>query len=198
MKTIIVATSASALLFLTLAPSAALAEEEKKPGKAATAQSTDAAAKADRKTAGKLDRQEEQFVKKAAQAGLKEVKLGEVAKAKATNPDLKQFGDMMTSDHSGANQELKTIASSKGIELSDELDGKHKSDVDRMSSLAGEEFDKAYAAEMLKDHKMAVADFEKASQDCKDPDLKAFAGKTLPTLKMHLDRIQEIQGKKSR
>ena len=54
------------------------------------------------------------------------------------------------------------------------------------------DFDKAYVEAMVDGHKKAVKLFTDAAQNCKDPDLKAFATKTLPTLKMHLDSIQAI------
>jgi putative membrane protein len=59
----------------------------------------------------------------------------------------------------------------------------------------GADFDKAFAEDMVSDHKKAVAAFEKAANNSKDPDVKAFAAKTLPTLKMHLSMAEDLQQK---
>jgi putative membrane protein len=101
---------------------------------------------------------------------------------------------MMVTDHGKANEELKALASSKGVELPADLDAKHKSVHAKLAKLSGAEFDKEYVAEMLKGHKKAVSDFEKASKSAKDPELKAFAEKTLPTLRHHLERAQALSG----
>jgi putative membrane protein len=139
---------------------------------------------------------DEKFVKKAAAGGLAEVKLGELASQKAKRDDVKQFGAQMATDHSKANDELKAVASQKGIALSDQLDATHQAKYDKMSKLSGDEFDGAYVKDMLDDHKKDVAEFEKEANNGKDPDVKGFAGKTLPTLKTHLEHIEKISGKK--
>jgi len=64
---------------------------------------------------------------------------------------------------------------------------------DRLAKLNGAEFDKAYANEMVKDHKKDVADFKRQAKSAKDPDLKSWAGKTLPTLEDHLKQAQDMQ-----
>ena len=134
-----------------------------------------------------------EFAKKAAQGGMTEVKLGEMAKDKAESPDVKKFGEMMVEDHSKANEQLKKIAADKGIELPTELDKEHQAMVDKMSKLSGKEFDQAYVNGMVEDHKKDVAEFQEASKEISDPEIKAFAAKTVPTLKKHLRKIEAIQ-----
>jgi len=56
--------------------------------------------------------------------------------------------------------------------------------VTMLSAKSGAAFDKAYADHMAKDHSKAVALFESASKSS-DPELAAFAQKTLPTLQEH-------------
>ncbi len=136
---------------------------------------------------------DEQFVKKAAQGGMVEVRLGELAKQKATKSGVKDFGAMMATDHSKANADLIALAQKKGVKLSTDLDPKHKAVVERLSKLSGADFDKAYVADMVEDHKKDIAEFEEASRAVKDAELKAFAEKTLPTLRRHLERIQTLQ-----
>jgi putative membrane protein len=139
-----------------------------------------------------LDKQDEAFIQKAAQSGLTEAKLGELASQKASAAEVKEFGQMMVRDHGKANQELNQLAETKGVALAAELDDKNQSTLDRLGKLSAEEFDKAYASQMVIDHRMAVLEFEKASKSAKDTDLKNFASKTLPTLQSHLEHAQGL------
>jgi putative membrane protein len=98
----------------------------------------------------------------------------------------------MVEDHGKANDELKQLAAQKHVDLPAEPSAKHKAAKARLEKLAGEQFDKAYVADMLKDHKKDVSAFEKQSRAAKDPDVKSFAAKTLPTLQDHLKRVQSL------
>ena len=111
---------------------------------------------------------------------------------KAGNQKVKDFGTMMVNDHSKANDEMKALAKSKGITLPDSLDSKEQKVKNDLSAKSGADFDKAYVSNMIDDHKEDIKEFEDATKNLKDPDLKAFAAKALPTLKMHLDAIQKI------
>ena len=159
------------------------------PAPPAEAGKTDAKAPAK----GALSKQDEQFIQKAAQAGMTEVKLGELASQKGASAQVKEFGAMMVKDHGKANQELTDLAGKKGVTLPAELDSKHQGTVDKFSKLSGEAFDKEYASEMVSGHKKAVSDFEKASKSAADPDLKAWAGQTLPALQGHLKHAQALK-----
>jgi putative membrane protein len=135
------------------------------------------------------------FVIKAAQGGMTEVQLGQLAADKGTSQDVKDFGSKMVTDHGNANDELKSIASSKDITIPDKLDAKHQAVVDKMSKMSGAEFDKGYVAEMVKGHKETDALFTKEAKSGQDADIKAFAAKTDEIVKMHLSMIQGIQSK---
>lgn len=135
------------------------------------------------------------FVLDAAKGGLAEVEMGRLAAEKASSPDVKQFGQRMVDDHSKANDELKAVASQKGLTLPTELAAADKATLDRLSKLSGEAFDRAYMSDMVKDHRKDVAEFKKEATAGKDADVKAFAGKTLPTLEEHLKMAQDVHGK---
>jgi putative membrane protein len=135
------------------------------------------------------------FAKEAAIGGMAEVELGTLAKQNASSADVKQFGDRMVTDHGKANDELKQWASENNITLPTQLDAKHKALRDRLSKLNGDAFDKAYMRAMLSDHKEDVAKFRKESTSASNPDLKAWAGKTLPTLEDHLKLAQDTASK---
>jgi putative membrane protein len=144
---------------------------------------------ADKKAGGP----EVSFLKMVASDGLAEVKLGELAGEKGGSAEVKEFGSMMVTDHGKANEELKPIASAKGVEVPAELDKKHQATHDKLAKLSGAEFDKAYISEMVKAHTKAVSEFEKAAKS-KDAEVKAFADKTLPTLRHHLEKAQSLSG----
>jgi putative membrane protein len=135
------------------------------------------------------------FVMKAAQGGMTEVQLGQIAADKASSPDVKSFGSQMVTDHGKANDELKAIAASKGITLPDKLDGKHQAMVDKMNGMSGSAFDKAYVNGMVAAHKKDDALFSKEASSGEDADIKAFAAKTDQVVKMHLTMIEGIQSK---
>jgi len=131
------------------------------------------------------------FVTKAAEGGMAEVKLGQLAADKATSDDVKKFGQRMVTDHGKANDELKSLAQQKSITLPSDLNAKDKATYDRFSKLSGAAFDRAYMQHMLADHRTDVNEFKKESTSGKDPDVKAWAGKTLPTLEEHLKLAQD-------
>jgi putative membrane protein len=137
------------------------------------------------KTSRKAPAASAEFMKKAAEGGMAEVQLGNVAVRRAESPDVKQFGQRMVDDHSKANDELKQLAEEKGVALPKDVDAKHKADMDRMSKLSGAEFDRAYMRHMVNDHNEDVALFEREARQTNDPDLKAWIEKTLPVLKDH-------------
>jgi putative membrane protein len=139
-----------------------------------------------------VDKDDAKFAVAAANGGMAEVELGQLAQQKAANPKVKDFGAMMVTDHSKANDEMKALAKSKGIVLPDSIDNKEQKVKNDLSAKSGADFDKAYVSNMIDDHKEDIKEFEDAAKNCKDADLKAFAVKTLPTLKMHLDAIQKI------
>ena len=126
------------------------------------------------------------FATKAAQGGMAEVEMGRLATQRAGDPSVREFGARMVADHSRADSELKSIASKKGMQLPADMNSEQKSELDKLSKMSGAEFDQEYMSSMVKDHEDDVKDFETQSQKGNDPDIKAFAAKTLPTLQQHL------------
>jgi putative membrane protein len=138
---------------------------------------------------------DKKFVRDAAQGGLAEVELGKLASEKASSDDVKKFGQRMVDDHSKANDKLKEVASSEGVQLPQGLSAKDKATKARLSKLSGEQFDKAYMSDMVKDHTQDVAEFQHESRSGKEPAVKDFASQTLPTLEDHLKQAKEIAPK---
>jgi putative membrane protein len=143
---------------------------------------------------GNMTSHDRDFIMDAATGGLMEVELGHIAAQKGSSDAVKQFGQRMVDDHSKANAELMTLASSKGITLPTTLDEKNQAKVTKLQGMSGAEFDRAYSKMMLSDHSKDVGAFEKQSTKGTDPDLKAFASKTLPTLQEHLQMARALPG----
>ena len=133
------------------------------------------------------------FAMKAAQGGVAEVQLGQLAAQRASNPDVKAFGQHMVDDHSKANDNLKSIAQSENMTLPASLNGKDQAEYTKLQALSGADFDREYVKFMVKDHEEDVKEFQKEASRGKDPRIKDFAQQTLPTLQEHLSRIQSIQ-----
>lgn len=143
----------------------------------------------------KLSAADSKFVKEAAVGGMEEVQLGQLAAQKASDPDVKNFGQKMVDDHSKANDQLKQVASQKGVTVPSALPASKQKEVDNLSKLSGAAFDKKYVSMMVQDHKKDVAEFKKQSAKAKDSDVKSFASTTLPTLQDHLKMIEDISAK---
>jgi putative membrane protein len=136
------------------------------------------------------------FVADAAQTGLMEVQLAKMALQKTSNDEVKKFAQQMLQDHTQANQQLASIAKSKGIRVPTKLDAKHEAVVQNLSGMSGEAFDSAYAEHMAKGHAKAIALFQGAAQSS-DADLAAFAQKTLPTLEVHKQLADNLRNNTS-
>jgi putative membrane protein len=138
---------------------------------------------------------DQRFVMEAAQGGMAEVELGQLATQKAASDDVKKFGQRMVDDHTKANDQLKQVASQKNITLPTDIGAKNKATKDHLEKLSGAAFDKAYMTHMVQDHKKDVAEFQKEANSGKDADVKNFASQTLPTLQEHLKMAQETHSK---
>lgn len=132
------------------------------------------------------------FAMTAAMDGMTEVELGRLAVQKGASDAVKQLGQRMIDDHTAANQQLMQLASSKGITLPTSLDPKHAAMVQKFQGLSGAAFDRAYAKQMVQDHRKAVALFQKEADRGMDAEIKAFASSTLPTLQGHLSMAQAM------
>jgi len=141
--------------------------------------------------AAQLDKKDREFIEKAAAGGMLEVEAGKMAESKSQNADVKSFGNMLATDHAAANDELKALAQKKGVTVPASLPKKEQKMLDKMAG--AKNFDKEFIHDGVQDHKKDIKEFEKASKEAKDPDVKAFAAKTLPTLQKHLEKAEAIE-----
>ncbi len=144
------------------------------------------------------------FIQDAANGGADEVALGQVAAERAMAPEVRELGEHMVADHTEANQEIARLVAQKGITLVDpanaagtaeapRLDSDGQRAVKKLTELSGAAFDREYVKMMVSDHEKVVKEFEDASRNAQDADVKAFAAKTLPILDKHLRMARDTE-----
>jgi putative membrane protein len=144
-------------------------------------------------TSGQLAAEDAKFVRTAAQAGMAEVRMGQLITESAQSKGLREFGEKLVKDHTQANQELMQIAAGKGVTPPSQPAPKHEKMLDQLSQLKGAEFDREVQRHAVMHHQEDIQLFQKASQNLQDAQLKAFAAKTLPTLQEHLEMAKGLK-----
>jgi putative membrane protein len=140
-----------------------------------------------------VDSADRKFAANAAMAGLAEIELANLAKQKAKTESVRQYAEHLLSDHQQANEKLKAIAAAKNLSLPGDISADHKAARDKLATLDGPEFEKAYIETMVKDHRKVIGNFQAEAKRTKDPELKAFAVETEPKLREHLEHAQRLQ-----
>ena len=147
------------------------------------------------RTDDRLASADRKFIQEAAEGGMFEVQAAQLASSKALDPEVKSFASMLVDQHSAANKELVELANSKKVELPAAPARAMRREVEKLAKLNGKEFDQRFMREVgLKDHEKDIKKFQAASGKVKDPELKAWIDKTLPTLREHLAHAQKLQG----
>jgi len=132
------------------------------------------------------------FLKKVAQDGLFHVEAGKLAAQRGSSEGIKKFGQHAVEHHSQINDELMKLASTKGVTLPKKMGKTEQEKLNNLAKLSGPNFDKAYIEMEIKDHSKDLSAFQKEAKDGKDPDVKAWASKTVPTIEEHLKMARDI------
>ena len=145
-------------------------------------------------TSGLAANADRDFIEEQLEDGNREVVLGRLAADRATHPQVKEFGQMMATDHQAAGEELRQLATRANlrIEADDDGDDDLKNLNEKLSKLSGREFDLEYMAAMVDDHKEAVDDVEDKAEGSDNAEVKAWATKALPKLRAHFEQAQRI------
>ena len=186
---------------LAMAFGGAMAQNTGTTGTAATnrdttANSTTSASSTRTGSDSKVASGDQTMMRDISYSNISEVAAGKLALEKSQSDDVKSFAQKMIDDHTKAQQELQTLADSKGVKLPTEPDAKHKAMAKTLSGLKGDAFDKRYLKEGgLNDHQKTHKLLEKVQAKAKDADLKAYAAKTIAAVDQHLTMAQETAGK---
>lgn len=133
------------------------------------------------------------FVENQLADGQAEIVLGQLAAQRASNPAVRQFGEMMVRDHQKAGEELKQLASKHNLQLSTTMDDDHNDLRERLAKLSGAEFDREYINAMVEDHQEAVDDTRDKAERGDNTEIKQWASRTLPVLEQHLERAKQLK-----
>ena len=147
------------------------------------------------KAATTVSAADKDFILAAAQGGMAEVKLGELAAQKGLRNDVKAFGRMMVKDHTVINDGLKVLAAQKDVTLASDLDAIHQGMVEAMAALTGSAFDDAYIAGMIEAHQKDAKVFQAVADATQDADVKIFVDKSIPVIAGHLHHITAMNHK---
>lgn len=169
--------------------------QQTSPGMQPGASPMDQAATNNQDPNGPAAMMDKAFVRQALQGGMAEVQLGQLALQKSSNPDVKQFAQKMVDDHTKLGDALKQVAQQMNVKQPDSLSGKDKSTIAKMNALNGDEFDKAYIKNMLKDHKQDDKEFKQEANNTSNPALKDLVSKGGQMIDQHLQMIEQIAQK---
>ncbi len=142
-----------------------------------------------------IDENSSSFIVRVANSGMAETAITSAAQGKAVYEDVKSFAGMLYHDHSALNQQVKDIAARKNIVLPAAMTEDKQKEVYGLLKNTGKNYDKEFIKAMIKNHEAGIDMFQKAVLDAKDADIRAFADKTIPTLRAHLDSAKALQKK---
>lgn len=140
-----------------------------------------------------LPRGDRKFMEEAAASGMFEQQAAQLASTKATDPAVKDYASKLAEQHSTANNELMQLAASLGVELPPAPTRSMRNELEKMGKKSGADFDREFIRNVgVKEHEKDIKQFQKASKDVKEPQLKAWVDKQLPTLQQHLASAQNL------
>jgi putative membrane protein len=138
---------------------------------------------------------EQDFMMKAAQMHLAEIDMARIVMQKSQNPDVKDFANMIQSDHTNALEDLTDLMRDKGMSQPNMLGPEAKMDIEKMTALSGAEMDREFVNTMVSDHQKAIEMFRDHANIAQSPDVRKYAEDLIPKLEMHLDKAQKLQSK---
>ena len=141
---------------------------------------------------------DQQFVDFAAQTDMTEAHLGQLAADKATRQDVKDYAQMLVTDHTGDYKTLATLATKAGLNVPKGLDAAHDKMIAPFEKLKGAAWDSHYEREMVSGHQKAIAQYKKAADSLQNADLKSYATQALPILEKHLQGAQDLMKSKGK
>jgi len=145
------------------------------------------------KTMAVPDTGDVKFATAAASGGMTEIALSKLAVQQATSSKLKDFANMMITDHSNAGDQLAAIAKAKNITLPTGPNADQQNVINDLAKKTGSDFDKAYVKQMVTDHKSTLDMFQHEQTMVKDTALRSFISNTIPVVQKHLDAIKAIK-----
>jgi putative membrane protein len=136
------------------------------------------------------------FLRKAAEGGLAEVQMGQLATQKGDSDEVRKFGQKMVEDHIRLNVRMTPVAESLGIYAPQHLNKAEQAEYDKLSGLSGDAFDQEYIIAMVKDHRKDLQEFRHEERKTSNTDLQAAVAQAEPVISQHLAMIEGIAQQK--
>ncbi|MGD0892823.1 MAG: DUF4142 domain-containing protein [Terracidiphilus sp.] len=140
---------------------------------------------------------DQKFLDMAAQTDMLEAHLGQMAADHSDSQDVKNYAQMLVTDHTADYQQLTSLAAKDGFTVPTAIDAEHNRMIEPFEHLKGAAFDGRYIHTMIEGHTEAIGVYKKESNDAQNADLKTYAAATLPTLQKHLDGAKDLLKKPS-
>ena len=140
-----------------------------------------------------LPQKEKDFLMDAAKGTMLEAQLGKLASEKASSKEVKAFAQLMVSEIQQTKDKIQQVAASNNIVLPDSLERKEQKEIEDLANLSGAEFDKKFMNKVVKDHKEDLSNFEDMAEKAENPEVKNMAQQTLPTLRDHYTKAQQLE-----
>jgi len=136
----------------------------------------------------------EEFMMMAAMSDMFEIQSSQLALEEAQSDEVKEFAQMMITDHTANTQKLMQIVEAGGgsMEPPKELDGRHEAMLEKLQGASGESFDAAYIDAQVMAHQEAVALMSSYAENGDNESLKEFASEALPVVQSHLEMVQKM------
>jgi putative membrane protein len=136
---------------------------------------------------------DQQFVDFASQTDMVEANLGQLAQSAASGQQVKDYGQMLATDHTNDFHQLYTVAQQANLQMPNAIDTEHnKAMIGPFQKLNGAAFDQRFSREMVAGHTKAIATYKKEAADAQNPALKSYAEQALPVLQKHLDDAKNL------
>jgi putative membrane protein len=132
---------------------------------------------------------------KAAEGDLSAIEMARLALQKSNNKDVRDYANMIQSDHTSALEDLTDLMKDKNVSQPRSVPPDVKKDIDIMNGLSGPEFDREFINRMVEDHKKTIEMFQERAAVVQDRDVRKYAEDLLPKLEMHLEKAQRLQSK---
>ena len=139
-----------------------------------------------------LSTQDQAFISKASLSNTAEIRGGGLADSTSDTATIRAFGQQMVTDHTTAQNDLKTLGGNLNFAVTDSVDSMHSALMDTLRGLSGRMFDSVYIMNQIKDHQAAISDFQNEISEGNQSDVINYANKYLPKLQMHLQIADSI------
>ncbi|HYE20175.1 MAG TPA: DUF4142 domain-containing protein [Tepidisphaeraceae bacterium] len=132
------------------------------------------------------------FLASTAHSSTSELTLSQMALERASDPRVRQYAQMMVTDHTKQNAELARLAQAKGMDVPARPDEAHAKTAATLRQLSGQRFDREYMSEMVADHAKLLSKMQDKAASATDPEIRAWAAAQVPILRSHLDHARQI------